>query len=105
MQGGCYRLKCLHFIAKVDTFAQDCSWALRVLIQADTRMLVLSRKIGDRILIGDDITITVVKVGGGSVRIGIDAPPHLPVVRKELNEQIEEEQAEQKELSASESAS
>ena len=68
-------------------------------------MLVLSRKVGDRILIGDDITITVVKVGGGSVRIGIDAPPHLPVVRRELNEQIEEEQAQQKQLSASDSSS
>ena len=68
-------------------------------------MLVLSRKVGDRILIGDDITITVGKVGGGSVRIGIDAPPHLPVVRRELNEQIEEEQAQQKELSASDSSS
>ena len=68
-------------------------------------MLVLSRKVGDRILIGDDITITVVKVGGGSVRIGIDAPPHLPVVRRELNVQIEEEQAQQKELSASDSSS
>ena len=68
-------------------------------------MLVLSRKVGDRILIGDNITITVVKVGGGSVRVGIDAPPHMPVVRKELNEQIEAEQTEQEELSVSESPS
>ena len=67
-------------------------------------MLVLSRKVGDRILIGEDIAITVVKVGGGSVRIGIDAPPHLPIVRKELNEQMEEEQSEKAELSATESS-
>jgi carbon storage regulator len=47
-------------------------------------VLVLSRKIGERILIGDKITITVVKIGHGGVRIGVDAPPELAVVREEL---------------------
>lgn len=47
-------------------------------------MLVLSRKIGERILIGDKITVTVVKIGHGGVRIGVDAPPELAVVREEL---------------------
>ena len=40
-------------------------------------MLVLSRKVGERILIGDKIAITVVKVGHGGVRIGVEAPPEL----------------------------
>ncbi len=47
-------------------------------------MLVLSRKIGQRILIGDKITVTVVKVGHGGVRIGVDAPQEMAVVREEL---------------------
>jgi carbon storage regulator len=47
-------------------------------------VLVLSRKIGERILIGDKITVTVVKIGHGGVRIGVEAPPELAVVREEL---------------------
>lgn len=47
-------------------------------------MLVLSRKTGERILIGDKITITVVRISGGGVRIGIEAPEELAVVREEL---------------------
>ena len=44
-------------------------------------MLVLSRKISERILIGDDITITVVRIGPNSVRIGIDAPLEMNIER------------------------
>jgi carbon storage regulator len=51
-------------------------------------MLVLSRKVGERILIGDQIAVTVVRVTNGGVRIGIDAPPDLPVVREELKDAI-----------------
>lgn len=51
-------------------------------------MLVLSRKIGQKILIGEKIAVTVVKVGHGGVRIGIEAPPEMPVVREELAEQL-----------------
>ena len=47
-------------------------------------MLVLSRKIGERILIGDEISITVVRVGQGGVRLGIVAPSGLAVMREEL---------------------
>lgn len=47
-------------------------------------MLVLSRKVGERILIGENIAITVVRVSGGGVRLGIEAPNDLPVVREEL---------------------
>lgn len=51
-------------------------------------MLVLSRKPGERILIGDKISVTVVKIGHGGVRIGIEAPPELAVVREELAEEL-----------------
>jgi len=47
-------------------------------------MLVLSRKVGERFLIGDDITVTVVRVAQGVVRIGIDAPREMPIVREEV---------------------
>ena len=47
-------------------------------------MLVLSRKTGERILIGDKITVTVVRIGQGGVRLGIDAPEEFEVVREEL---------------------
>jgi len=53
-------------------------------------MLVLSRKKGERIQVGDDVTITVVEVCGGNVRIGIDAPLEVNIVRTELTQQDRE---------------
>ena len=47
-------------------------------------MLILSRKINESIVIGNDIILTVVEVSHGKVRIGIDAPQDIPVFRKEL---------------------
>jgi carbon storage regulator len=49
-----------------------------------TLMLVLSRKPGERILIGDKIAITVVRIAPGIVRIGVEAPEELPILREEL---------------------
>ena len=53
-------------------------------------MLVLSRKVGERILIGDKISITIVRIAHGGVRIGVDAPTEMPVVREELATQLDE---------------
>ncbi|NQT36356.1 MAG: carbon storage regulator [Planctomycetes bacterium] len=47
-------------------------------------MLVLSRKVGEKILIGDEIAVTVVRVGLGAVRIGVEAPADLSIVREEI---------------------
>jgi carbon storage regulator len=47
-------------------------------------MLVLSRKVGERIVIGDQISINVVRIAPGTVRIGIEAPADVPIVREEL---------------------
>jgi carbon storage regulator len=47
-------------------------------------MLVLSRKESEKIRLGDDIIITVVRVAGDKVRLGIEAPSHVPVLRREL---------------------
>jgi carbon storage regulator len=47
-------------------------------------MLVLSRKVGERIQLGDNITVTLVKISGNIVRLGIEAPREMTVVREEL---------------------
>ncbi len=47
-------------------------------------MLVLTRKLMERIYIGDEICVTVVRLESGQVRLGIDAPRHIAVVRGEL---------------------
>ncbi len=49
-------------------------------------MLVLSRKPGEKIVLGDGITITLVHIKGNTVRLGIDAPADVAVVRAELND-------------------
>lgn len=54
-------------------------------------MLVLSRQRDESIKIGDDIEITVVDIRGEKVRLGISAPPHVPVHRKEVYEAIKRE--------------
>jgi len=56
-------------------------------------MLVLSRKVGEKILIGDNISVTVVRVAQGIVRIGVEAPQNLSVVREEIKDQMRNPQA------------
>ncbi len=64
------------------TFSEQ-GWPMNEL-QGDRGMLVLSRKTSERILIGDDIAITIVRIGPNSVRIGIEAPKSMNIVREEL---------------------
>ncbi|SIO18767.1 carbon storage regulator, CsrA [Singulisphaera sp. GP187] len=47
-------------------------------------MLVLSRKLGEKIVIGDNIVVTVVKIDRNQIRIGIEAPHEVPVYREEI---------------------
>ncbi|MGI9429776.1 MAG: carbon storage regulator CsrA [Bythopirellula sp.] len=57
-------------------------------------MLVLSRKTNETINIGDDITVTVLSVRGGKVRLGLDAPQEVPIMRSELQEPVYSEEHE-----------
>jgi len=63
-------------------------------------MLILSRKINEKVIIGDDITISIIEVRGDQVRLGIDAPKKIRVFRQEVFEAIKNENK-----AASESAS
>ena len=51
-------------------------------------MLVLSRKVGEQIVIGDNITVVVNKVAGNRISLGISAPPNVRIVRGELHEAV-----------------
>lgn len=54
-------------------------------------MLVLTRRIGERVLIGDDIELTVVEIRGDSVRLGIQAPRETRIQRAEIVAAVEDE--------------
>ncbi len=57
-------------------------------------MLVLTRKVGEALRIGDDVQVTVLGIKGNQVRIGIDAPKNVPVHRQEVYERIKREEQE-----------
>jgi carbon storage regulator len=54
-------------------------------------MLVLTRRIGEKLVIGDDVTVAILSVKGNQVRVGIAAPAEIPVHREEIYQRILEE--------------
>jgi carbon storage regulator len=57
-------------------------------------MLILTRRVGETIMVGDEVTVTVLGVNGNQIRIGIHAPREIAVHRKEVYERIQAESEE-----------
>jgi carbon storage regulator len=58
---------------------------------AGEHMLILTRRAGETVMIGDEVTVTVLGVRGDQVRVGIQAPKSIPVHRQEIYERIQRE--------------
>ena len=56
-------------------------------------MLIITRRPGEKIMLGDDIVVEVIEVSGSSVRVGIAAPKTIPVYREEIWQSVKEENA------------
>ena len=54
-------------------------------------MLILTRKVGETIVINDNIRVTVLSVKGNQIRLGVEAPEDVPVHRQEIHERIKAE--------------
>jgi carbon storage regulator len=59
-------------------------------------MLILTRRLGESVKIGDEITVTVLDVKGNQIRLGIQAPKEIPVHREEVYVRLQEENARQR---------
>lgn len=54
-------------------------------------MLVLTRKLGEKLMIGDEVSVTIMEIRGNQVKIGVDAPRNVPVHREEVYRLIKEQ--------------
>ncbi len=64
-------------------------------------MLILTRRVNETLMIGDDVTVTVLGINGNQARIGVNAPRSVPVHRQEIYEKIKLEESPDKPLASS----
>lgn len=83
-------LEASYYLCKVmiSNLARDSARELK-----ETSMLILTRRIGETLMIGDEIAVTVVGVSGSQVRVGIEAPKDVEVHREEVYERVKAERA------------
>ncbi len=59
-------------------------------------MLILTRRVGETLMVGDEVTVTVLGVKGNQVRLGVNAPRHIAVHREEIYNRIRDEERQEK---------
>ena len=56
-------------------------------------MLILTRRVNEKLMVGDDVTVTVLSISGNQVRIGVNAPRHVAVHREEIYEKVKRQES------------
>jgi carbon storage regulator len=56
-------------------------------------MLILTRRVNEKLMVGDDVTVTVLSISGNQVRIGVTAPRHVPVHREEVYDKVKRQES------------